>query len=304
MICLECKESFNDKGLFNKHLRSHKLTIEKYYLKNYPRFDLYDKSLIKFKNEEQYLSSDFNSKANMVGWFSAAPKEAIEVYLKKYLVDRKSRKNLTYAPSQCELRSLPIPGIVYYDKIFGNYNNLCRSLEFKIKYPNEELLPKNNISKLKIIIDNREQQELKFNIGTKFDTLSFGDYKLDSNISDCYIERKSLADFYGTLSSGFDRFTREIERAKEAGAYLVVVIESSFESVYTFRETKRVKGKVFISPEFIFHNMRDLIQKFDNLQFLFVNNRREASRIIEKIFASGSDYKYVDLQKLFDKGWL
>ena len=211
---------------------------------------------------------------------------------------------MVYAPSQCELKSLPIPGTVYFDKIFGSYNNLCRSLGFKIKYYQEELLIKNNISKLKIIIDNREQQELKFNIGSKFDTLNFGDYKLDSNISDCYIERKSLADFYGTLSGGFERFTREIERAKSAGAYLVVLIESSFETVYTFRDTKRVKGKVNISPEFIFHNMRDLIQQFDNLQFLFVGNRKESSRVIEKIFASGTEYKNVDLQKLYDKGWL
>jgi hypothetical protein len=58
------------------------------------------------------------------------------------------------------------------------------------------------------------------------------------------------------------------------------------------------------NPEFIFHNVRDIIQKYPNVQFLFVNGRKKAAEIVEKIFESQCSYKDVDLQLLYDMGAL
>lgn len=55
-----------------------------------------------------------------------------------------------------------------------------------------------------------------------------------------------------------------------------------------------------MTPEFIFHQVRDMIQKYDHIQFLFVKGRKESVRVIEKIFFSGCIYKKIDLQLAYD----
>ena len=63
---------------------------------------------------------------------------------------------------------------------------------------------------------------------------------------------------------------------------------------------ERVYKNVKATPEFIFHKVRRISQKFPNVQFLFVNGRKEASRIIERIFTAGCAHKQVDLQLAYD----
>ena len=58
--------------------------------------------------------------------------------------------------------------------------------------------------------------------------------------------------------------------------------------------------KIKASPEFIFHNVRELMQTYENLHFLFVKGRVEAVRVIEKLFLKGKDYHKVDLQLAYD----
>ena len=118
--------------------------------------------------------------------------------------------------------------------------------------------------------------------------------------SNVYIERKSLGDAWGTLSGGFERFEREIIRAKEAGAYLIILVESIFSNLERFPYQRQVYGKIKLPVEFIHHNIRVLLQKYQHIQFLFVKNREEASVIVEKIFSAGEQVKQVDLQFLYD----
>lgn len=54
-------------------------------------------------------------------------------------------------------------------------------------------------------------------------TLPTGDYSLDGLTSRIAIERKSLADLFGTLGQGRDRFIRELERLNEMECAAVVV---------------------------------------------------------------------------------
>lgn len=95
---------------------------------------------------------------------------------------------------------------------------------------------------LRIIIDEREQAPWSWapsDATTEIRSLVAGDYAL---VDDCEavrgrkmlavrfsIERKSLDDFLGTISTGWDRFQRELVRM-EAFPVRVVIVEGDFAS--------------------------------------------------------------------------
>ena len=62
-----------------------------------------------------------------------------------------------------------------------------------------------------------------------------------------------------------------------------------------------ISKKIKATPEFIFHRVRNICQKYPHVQFLFVNGRKEASRVIERIFTSNCVHKKTDLQLAYDK---
>lgn len=82
-----------------------------------------------------------------------------------------------------------------------------------------------------VLIDTREQSPLPFQniddwdeIPTAYVALRTGDYSLKGHESRVAIERKSVADFYGSIGADRDRFKREMERLSEFD-YAAVVIE-------------------------------------------------------------------------------
>ena len=233
VICKIDGETFDTDKELHKHLRKHKMRMAEYYQTYYPRYDLHTKDIIKFKNKEQYLTTDFNSRTNLRMWLKDQPEEVRKDYCRNVLIDRKEKKELIYAPSQVELRSIMSPPIQYYNEIFGwdGYYKLCSELGFKKRYSNfGEIVSGAEYDKpeYKIFIDTREQKPLKFNRGVEIKTLKFGDYAFSNKTAscNCYIERKSLSDLIGTLSGGYERFTREIKRAEEDDAYLIVLVEA------------------------------------------------------------------------------
>lgn len=304
ICCQECKLPFKDSKSLHLHLRAHKISQAYYYQKYFPRYDKFDGHMIKFKSLDFYLSNDFNSRVNAISWLKTIPLADAQPYIINFLVERKRKKGLQFLPAQVELRSLPIAGIKLMNDIFGNYNKLGELLGLQSRFSNElfsgNWKPFNK--KHKIIIDTREQKPLSFSIKTKLEALSFGDYALnDSTFShDCHIERKSLGDFYSTLSIGLERFKREIERAKDS--YLIVLVEEPLEEVYEFTSRYQVTGKTRISPEYVLHNMRTIMQEYNYVQFLFVRDRTAASHIIERIFQSDGKFKKIDLQYSWDIG--
>ena len=114
------------------------------------------------------------------------------------------------------------------------------------------------------------------------------------------MERKETKDFIGTFTGGCDRFSRELERAEEQGAYVVVVVENSLDNMMKFNYLKYITKKVQVTPEFVLRNVRDIIQKHENVQFLFAKGRIEATRVTRKLFFSGTTYKDMDLQLAYD----
>ncbi len=312
--CKECGKEFkNDRGL-HAHIKLHKLKVQDYYYKHFPRKDLHTGEFITFKNKDQYLNSDFNNKNNMRLWLKKSPKDTVEKYCKEILLKRKERKKLNFSPSQIELRTITAPPLQFYNETFGDYYKLCESLGFNNKFktvPKKKLESdfKGDDSDYSILVDTREQQPLKFNYQMQVETLPFGDYAFsDLKMScNCFIERKSLNDFIGTLSGGYTRFRNEIERAIFNDCYLVVLVERNLNECKSFNYLSEIKKKMSslkVTPDYIFHNVRELIQDYHQLQFLFVDSREESVRVIEKIFTTGCAYKDIDLQYAYDMKFL
>ncbi len=302
--CKICQQEFKEDKNLHAHIKAHNMFVAQYYQSQFPKYDKYDNSIIRFKNKEQYLSADFNSRTNLKLWFKNASIEEARSYCKWLLQTRKSKKNLIWTPTQVELRSAMIPPIQEFNRLFGDYYKLCQSLGFKNKLSSYSLPPKEEVH-YDIYVDTREQDPLVFNHAEiQIATLPFGDYysTLENNI---FIERKSLNDLIGTLSRGFERFQKEILRTREQNCYLVVLVEEEFNNVMSFNLLSlKFKKGARIQPEFIFHNIRDLIQKYENIQFLFVKGREESARVVKCIFNSGDSIKNADLQFLYDTGEL
>ena len=305
VICKVDGKEFKDEKSLHLALRGYGLNKEKYYHTYYPKKDLLTGDTINFKTKEQYFNSDFNDKNNMKKWLKEQPLEKAQEYTKQLLAKRKEDKKLTYSPCQVELRTIMAPSIISYNKLFNDYYDVCSSigLENKFIHPSNIIHQfKNKLnSKDTIYVDTREQNWLKFNIPFEIKTLPYGDYTCSNDNCSCFIERKSLSDFISTLSvSNLERFKNEITKAKKDNAYLVVIVEEKLSNALSFQYLPHISKKIKATPEFIFHNVRQLLQEFDNLQFVFVDGREEMKRCIESILASKCFYKKVDLQLAYD----
>jgi hypothetical protein len=305
VICKVDGKEFKDEKSLHLALRGYGLNKEKYYHTYYPRKDLLTGETINFKSKEQYFSSDFNDKNNMKKWLKEQPIEKAQEYCKSILVQRRNNKNLIYSPSQIELRTIMSPSIIFYNKIFQDYYDLCSDIGLENRFIHPKNISnqfKNKLNSLDTIyVDTREQNWLKFDIPFEIKTLPYGDYTCSNENCSCFIERKSLSDFISTLSvKNFDRFKNEIEKAKFNNSYLIVIIEEKLSNALSFQYLPHISKKIKATPDYIFHNVRQLLQDYDNLQFLFVDGRNEMKRMIETIFASKCFYKKVDLQLAYD----
>lgn len=84
-----------------------------------------------------------------------------------------------------------------------------------------------------ITIDQQEKQPWHFDptlVRTRIAHIKTGDYCVTGD-GGFAVERKSLNDFLGTISTGWERFQREIYRAKDAGFHLPVIVEARFSDI-------------------------------------------------------------------------
>lgn len=305
--CKICGKEFEKDKSLHLHIKAHKLSIEQYYQQNFPRHDLHTKELIKYKNKDQYFSSDFNNKRNLKSWLKSIPNKQAQEYCAALLQKRKEEKGLVYAPTQVELRTLPMPPIQYYELLFDSYYKLCKKIGYKNKFkciPTKKEYEETYSDDHLIYIDSREQKPLEIeDFPTEVRGLKFGDYCLNDKekTQNTYIERKSVPDLIGTLSSGLERFKNEINRAAEENAYMVILVERNLNDCLAFNRLKHVyKKNTRVTPDFIFHNIRDLIQEFSHIQFLFVNGRDECIRIVKKLLLSDVLKEKHDLQLAYE----
>lgn len=292
----------NDRKEFLAYLRANKMTKEKFIIETFHKTDLYTHEPLLYKNEDQYLINDFNNRENLIDYLFASvnPKE----YLLSFFKRRAERKGLVYAPSDVELKSYIAPSIRAIEKCEIDYKELMIEIGLKVRFDySVKKLNQKNDEELIIIQDTREQKELKFKVKSEISKLDFGDYScLGNYFSSVYIERKSLSDFIGSIGKDFERFKKEVARAGNLNSFLIVVIESDLRKSLKFNELSYIHAKA--SPEYVFHNMREIMEKNAHVQFLFVRDRHESSRVIEKIFRVGEKIKNCDLQFLYEQGSL
>ncbi len=119
---------------------------------------------------------------------------------------------------------------------------------------------------LKITVDTREQQPWAFPdhlAEVTRATLRAGDYALEGDFGFA-VERKSLDDFVGTLSSGWDRFLRQLMRMASHASKVVIVEGSMAEVIKHEYNHPRVK------PVFILKRIADLTML--GVSILFADN--------------------------------
>jgi hypothetical protein len=277
----------------HKHLRGLKVKQSDYYTKYNPRVDHFSGEPVPFKTVDQYLSTEFVSKENLRRWIAANPTKGREWAI-RWLLKRKENKDLTYPPTQVELESMLCPSMHYYDRV-GGYNSICKELGYTIRFCGE--LQETQISTNDIVIDSREQCPLfvdGFGIRAK---LNVGDYGLiPSKDVGVYIERKSISDLFSTLSFGYDRFIREIQRAEEVDAYIVILIDVPLKYAMSF-----VDKHGNVNAAHVFKRMRDILRAFYNVQALFVKNRNEAASMVIKLLGAKNTVRNVDLQFHYER---
>lgn len=300
MICQICNQEVKD----NKHFwREHKISQEVYFHKYYPKKDLLTGETIPFLNQAQYFKQDFINRANFKQWLKYQTPAKKQEYCKNLLISRKNDGKLVYTPSFVEIKSLDnFPPIAYFDKVFNSgFLGVCKEIGLIERFIDSEKIDFKQEIIGKILVDTREQSPLTFTTPTEVIKLDFGDYTSEKR--DLYIERKSLVDFIGSFGTGYERLSREFQRAMVEDKRIVVLVEEKLDNVLNFNKIQWIKSKVKASPDFIFHNVREAMQSFSNLQFLFVNGREEAARVAYRLFSIPDIFK-ADLQMCFEKGLL
>ena len=300
--CKVCDKSFkNDKGLHLHISKSHKIPLAEYYVNIYQRKDKLTGRLLSFKNKSDYFNIDFSNRRGLIKWAKTADKEEVKAYILKQLRLRVEAKDLEYAPSHLELELHGLPPLDMYQEFFGSYSKACDEIKIKPLF-NKGIMKgffkeDKDLDKVKILIDTREQKPLAFTRSMSM-KLDFGDYAVGAPHYDyTYVDRKSESDFKGTLSTGFNRFKRELHRAAQFDAYIFVVIESTVE--------KLKKNNIF-SPHksnlpYVWHNMRLLTHLFPGrCQFIFSGGRRESEVLVPKLLVYGKKLWETDLQYFID----
>jgi len=146
--------------------------------------------------------------------------------------------------------------------------------------------------------DTREQKVLDFKIGDGIskvvDTkLPYGDYaaawedKAGNHISfmPIFWDRKALGDLFGTLTSGVERFKREIQRALEDKVSLKIIIEGCRREVEMGYEHSTVSGKTILKT-------LDTLHVKYGIEHVFCNDRSDMVKtIVSKFQAIGRNFK-------------
>lgn len=303
LTCKVCSKTFS--SLKGKHLhisKLHDMSLKKYYKTFYPKFSLLYKKPIPFKNINQYQSTDFINRDELIEWSLQSNKKEVKDYLIKILKDRKENKKIKFSLSEIELELCDFPTIDVYKKVFGSYSKVCKEIGFN-NFSNQNMpidfFEDKECHDLKIFIDTREQKPIEYD-NSDFMKLDFGDYTAAGSFYDyTFIDRKSEQDFKSTLSGkNFERFARELDRAREFDSYVFIVVESDIDKIKKNNLFSPHKSKL----PYIWHNLKELCQDYkDCCQFVFAGNRNGLKKIIPKILLYGKRLWKVDLQYFINK---
>lgn len=304
-ICKECGQVFKDRKDLHKHIKCHGLTMAEYYVKNFKKRDLLTGDLLPFIDVDSYFLKDFRNKENFDIWCEKG--KLTKEYIKDLFLRRIEQKQYKDLPTETEIKtchSCFLPKTRYIKKYFNSMGDLSKELGVNQILKDGHSGDIKRISceeiedKIKIAVDTREQLPIRFKNQTIM-KLDAGDYTaLGECFSNTFVDRKNPQDFAQTVTKDFKRFTKELARAKELGAYVFIVVENSIEQI-TDNNTKNYHK---FNLEYVFGNMNKIQHMFpENCQFVFANSREHAKKIILKILYGGRSLWNTDLQFLLDK---
>ena len=231
--CKICNKEFPSDNSLHKHLKNHGITMPEYYVTYYARKNLLTKELLPFKNKEEYFFKDFDNVDQMNIWCSAIEEQELKKYITLKLRQRTEKKQLLFGPTYIGLKLSNLPDIKFYKKCYGSYSSACSEIGLDIFLSKN--LPKNFweevIPDMKIFIDTREQKPLKFKNSEKM-KLDVGDYTSSGEYYDyTFVDRKSEGDFKSTFTTGFNRFRKEMQRAKDHDSFMFIVCETTIKKI-------------------------------------------------------------------------
>ena len=122
------------------------------------------------------------------------------------------------------------------------------------------------------IIDTREQRPLELEMPVEVGTLDTGDYSIKGMRDLIAVERKELGDLISCMTSGRERFERELQRLK-AYPCRVVVVEASWQDL----EAGNYRSQ--INPLSATHSVISWTSRFC-VPFQFVGDHAAAGRFV------------------------
>lgn len=294
------KLGISDLKMLIEHLKNNKLKVKPYLEERLKRHDLFSSEPIEYKAPEQYVTALFSNKVNCRKFF-----ESLSVTEKFDLIDimlmlRKFTKSIKKMPCEIESKTLVMPSISYLIKNQFPISQASRisGLHLPFNYVTKPTFRQRD--KILVMRDTREKKPLVNQaIDFEIQKLRFGDYAAVDNPHRIFFERKTLPDFIGTVSLNIDRFRNEIQRAKDVDCKLIVLVESPLNTCLNYHRMK-FYWRLKVKPEYAFHNVRQLIAEYDNLQFLFVDGRKEAGIVMKKVYCMNEDPFSYDLQFLYN----
>lgn len=285
-------KDFNSIPEFQKYIENDlDLKVKDYCLGVLKKVDPISGNLIPFRSLEQYLLSDFENKTNIARWIKGKEGEEggleeIKNYLHSSLSNYCKIKKLEYLPSHFELRTISgLMSFKTYLKFFenGGLYNLAGDFGILNRFSYHSDLKKPGLIPKSITIDTREKKPMVFlkGVETIVKKLDYGDYNAGGEL---FIERKSLGDLVSTLSGGWGRFNREMERVEKDNKYCVILVDCDINDFLSFKYSRECR-KVLASQEFILKRARDLIRRFPrHIQFLFSGGRKESAKLMPLLF--------------------
>jgi len=128
---------------------------------------------------------------------------------------------------------------------------------------------------LTIKIDTREQQPYKFESASEVGTIPIGDYSLCGLENHIAIERKELNELISCLTTGRERFERELYKARVLD-YFALVVEASLSDLANGNYRSQMGPKSAIQSLLAF-SIRY------RLPIFFCENRKYGRRITESL---------------------
>ena len=128
---------------------------------------------------------------------------------------------------------------------------------------------------MRLITDSREQRPYQFETQSEVGALAIGDYSIVGLENYVAIERKTVDDLIGCLTTDRDRFERELHRGR-ALDYFALVIEATLSDLANGEYRSKMNPKSAVQSLLAF-SIRY------RLPIFFAENRQYAQRVTESL---------------------